>query len=372
MFSEYRISPKQLKGLKSYKYASETNSLLDNCYVMPAFWNFLERLVPRSMSPNTVTLSGLIVNLMGFAPLMWISYDMKTERPTWSLLLCVFCSFFYNTMDNIDGRHARALGGGSVIGELFDHGIDSFANILQIMPAMVAMRAGLQSSLLGLTLVLLVDTYSLTFFCRKLVLSKIQFSLIDTTELQFLSFGGVLLTVVLGSDIWDTPFHLPVLETQASLRLIFMLQGVFLLSLSCFNQIYQQLQSPKRGKLFYPYMQCIFIWIYSFLIFNLCPSVGEDFIIHCFLIGGAFSKLITESVFSSTGVEPNRSWVKLEFAAPILVLLNCLFNFCDQTLLVSAGAIFTSSLWLFYFYTVVTVSADYLGLSIFSVKKLKL
>ena len=62
----------------------------------------------------------------------------------------MLCSFFYNTMDNIDGRHARALGGGSVIGELFDHGIDSYANILQIMPALVAARSGLEHTLLGL------------------------------------------------------------------------------------------------------------------------------------------------------------------------------------------------------------------------------
>ena len=225
-----------------------------------------------------------------------------------------------------------------------------------------------------LTMILLVDTYSLVFFCRKLVLSKIQFSLIDTTELQFLSFGGVLLSVALGTNVWDITFSIPFMEqkTELSLRLTFMILGVLLLSLACANQIYQQLQSSKRANLLYPYSQCLFIWIYSFLIFKLCPTVGENVIIYCFLIGGAFSKLITEMVFASTGARPNQPWIKPEFLAPFLVLLNSRHNFCDETLLVSSGAIFTSFLWLSYFSAIVVSSANYLNLSIFSITKLKI
>ena len=40
----------------------------------------------------------------------------------------------------LDGMHARALGVGSVVGELFDHGLDSMANVFQLFPVVMALE----------------------------------------------------------------------------------------------------------------------------------------------------------------------------------------------------------------------------------------
>ncbi|MBP5977864.1 CDP-alcohol phosphatidyltransferase family protein, partial [Brasilonema sp. CT11] len=40
----------------------------------------------------------------------------------WIYLFSAACLFFYQTMDNLDGRQARRTGASSPLGQLFDHG----------------------------------------------------------------------------------------------------------------------------------------------------------------------------------------------------------------------------------------------------------
>ncbi|XP_029654883.1 choline/ethanolaminephosphotransferase 1-like [Octopus sinensis] len=52
--------------------------------------------------------------------------------PSWTFIMATVCLFLYQTLDAIDGKHARRTGNVSPLGELFDHGCDSLATGKQL------------------------------------------------------------------------------------------------------------------------------------------------------------------------------------------------------------------------------------------------
>lgn len=58
----------------------------------------------------------------------------------------MFGLFMYQTLDALDGKHARALGLGSPIGQLLDHGLDSFSASIFTMTSMVTLSLNNHSS----------------------------------------------------------------------------------------------------------------------------------------------------------------------------------------------------------------------------------
>lgn len=128
------ITQEELSGFDTYKYSSVDTSPLSN-YVMHPFWNQCVKLVPRWVAPNLLTFSGFM--LLVLQTLVLIFYDPHWRAtadeypeypsiPTWVWGLCFCTQFFSHTLDGIDGKQARRTGSSSPMGELFDHGIDSW------------------------------------------------------------------------------------------------------------------------------------------------------------------------------------------------------------------------------------------------------
>ncbi len=218
-----------------------------------------------------------------------------------------------------------------------------------------------------LILFLLTDTYSLLFFSRKLATGRLQFQVVDTTEIQFTSFLGVLVTVIFGYSFWDIVIPVPWTEMSLTVRSVFAPLGAFPLLSNSVVQIYQQLTSSQRSNVYYVLTQCAFIWAASFAIFSLVPGAKANCMMYFVLLAGMFSKLITETVFVSTGTAPPRSWLRTEHLAPLLVLANVWLPLLSAPLAVILGAVLTVSLWVIYFAFVVYKSASYLNLPIFTV-----
>jgi len=51
-----------------------------------------------------------------------IDTTLTVKAPLYMVFIAAFCSFFYQTMDAIDGKQARRTGTSSPLGQLFDHG----------------------------------------------------------------------------------------------------------------------------------------------------------------------------------------------------------------------------------------------------------
>lgn len=135
-FFNYRyLSQDQLKRLDTYKYAAIDTSPLSQ-YVMHPFWNFVVEFIPMSVAPNVLTLAGFGCTLMNAVLLFYYDYhfyassdDMRSIAspiPPIVWLICAINLFLAHTLDGIDGKQARRTKATGPLGELMDHGVDSW------------------------------------------------------------------------------------------------------------------------------------------------------------------------------------------------------------------------------------------------------
>lgn len=135
LFSYKYLSQDQLKRLDVYKYAAIDTSPLSQ-YVMHPFWNFVVGFVPMSIAPNILTLAGFACTLLNAILLSYYDYyfhassdDMRSLAqpiPSFIWLVCAINLFLAHTLDGIDGKQARRTKATGPLGELMDHGVDSW------------------------------------------------------------------------------------------------------------------------------------------------------------------------------------------------------------------------------------------------------
>jgi len=125
----------EIDHLKTHKYQSSGYSVLDT--LLQPFWEGCAKLLPyvtfnylifKMLTPNMVTLLGLLV--MGSSVLMIYSFDNKfeIEMSNFQYIYLAISFLVYQTLDAIDGKHARNTKRSSPLGMLMDHGCDSIIN----------------------------------------------------------------------------------------------------------------------------------------------------------------------------------------------------------------------------------------------------
>ncbi|XP_063833694.1 ethanolaminephosphotransferase 1-like [Ostrinia nubilalis] len=148
MFNYKYLSREHLEGFDNYKYMAIDTSPL-SVYVMHPFWDRVVKLFPRWVAPNVLTFAGFLLTVLDFFLLSYYDYSYYAAsslarnetsveplaapllheevipRPLW-FALAVFLFLAY-TLDGIDGKQARRTQTSGPLGELFDHGLDSYS-----------------------------------------------------------------------------------------------------------------------------------------------------------------------------------------------------------------------------------------------------
>lgn len=106
------------------------------------WWNFVASFVPRKISPNMITLTG------GFFMILSAFLSLLSISP-WMSLIHALCIFIFQTLDAIDGIHARKHDLCSKLGNYIDHATDVFA--IQIMFQVLFYCVGLDGHYLVIT-----------------------------------------------------------------------------------------------------------------------------------------------------------------------------------------------------------------------------
>lgn len=130
------LTPEQLVGFENYKYSAQDTSPLSQ-YVMHPFWNAVVKIFPRWVAPNVLTFVGFLFTVANVILLGIFDYsyyassdespgDKYPPIPDWVWIACAFNHFMAHTLDGIDGKQARRTGTSGPLGELFDHGLDSW------------------------------------------------------------------------------------------------------------------------------------------------------------------------------------------------------------------------------------------------------
>lgn len=131
----YYLTLDGARSLLTFKYNGADKSLIYK-YILSPLAGFLVELTPAWIAPNTITTFGLIWMITSYC-IIWYhcpkldeAYTDEANTPRWIFLFNCCAMLIYQTLDNMDGKHARKTESSSPLGLLFDHGIDSFNIIL--------------------------------------------------------------------------------------------------------------------------------------------------------------------------------------------------------------------------------------------------
>lgn len=122
----------------------------------------------------------------------------------YSAVYAAFCIFFYSTLDNMDGKHARRTGSSSPLGLLFDHGCDAInAGLIGWVTVSLHFNTGTNTW-----------TTFVQFFCTTMVFFFNTYEEYHIGTLILPSFNGaneglllciitLLVTAYYGSAVWN-------------------------------------------------------------------------------------------------------------------------------------------------------------------------
>ncbi len=131
---------------------------------------------------------------------MIIPFDtsMSLPLPNWMYLVFVLLIFLGQTLDAIDGKHARNTKRSSPLGQLMDHGCDAFSNSFVII--MIAQAHCLGNSFFTVLAQVLVQLPFYTFTWEEYHTGILITHLnnLGVTEFQFIGMIVLLLPVFLG------------------------------------------------------------------------------------------------------------------------------------------------------------------------------
>jgi len=127
------LKPEHLAGFDQYKYSAIDTSPLSK-YVMHPFWNACVKICPMWLAPNLLTFVGFLFTVANWVLLTYYDYYYFASSsgyphiPGWVWLACAINHFLAHTLDGIDGKQARRTQSSTPLGELFDHGLDSWTS----------------------------------------------------------------------------------------------------------------------------------------------------------------------------------------------------------------------------------------------------
>ncbi|CAF3881954.1 unnamed protein product [Rotaria magnacalcarata] len=130
-FNYQYLDRKHLQGLNEYKYNAIDTSPV-SLYIMQPFWNKCVEFFPRWFAPNLMTFLGFLLLVFNFLIFSYYDFDFTESLalPSWIWLVAAICQFCSHQLDGMDGKQARRTKSSSALGELFDHGVDSWACFL--------------------------------------------------------------------------------------------------------------------------------------------------------------------------------------------------------------------------------------------------
>uniref|UniRef100_A0A8C2AGW4 Ethanolaminephosphotransferase 1 n=1 Tax=Cyprinus carpio TaxID=7962 RepID=A0A8C2AGW4_CYPCA len=120
-------------------YAVDSNPL--SIYIMHPFWNSVVKILPTWLAPNLITLTGFMFLVLTFSLLSFYDFDFyasgegHTHVPSWVWIVAGLFNFLAYTLDGVDGKQARRTNSSTPLGELFDHGLDSWACVFFVATA---------------------------------------------------------------------------------------------------------------------------------------------------------------------------------------------------------------------------------------------
>ncbi|ELA40767.1 uncharacterized protein VICG_02196, partial [Vittaforma corneae ATCC 50505] len=123
MYPFKKFSLGELKGISSNTHKPVGDPVLYRL-ITRRYCEFLQKHVPKSITPNTITWIGLLSITASFLLTVMLDWTLKNP-PRFLHLVNGISVLVYLTTDSLDGIHARKSNQCSAIGKILDHFVDS-------------------------------------------------------------------------------------------------------------------------------------------------------------------------------------------------------------------------------------------------------
>ncbi|KAL9643720.1 hypothetical protein ABK040_016166 [Willaertia magna] len=370
------ISPWMIDSLKNYKYKSGDNSIMS--YYLQSYWEYCAKLVPKQIAPNTITVLGFLGILLGFGLLIINNPNLESNHVNGIFyFLNGILLFYYQTMDAIDGKHARNTKNSSPLGELVDHGLDALVGYFQIIVLMSGLN--LNNSFYSLIVIIIYYITSFIMIWNAYVTDLLVFGKYDSpTEVILLAIGILFISSIFGQEIWSFKIF------NFSFNHLAIIIGTILSISVIFNNIklvlkYAHHSNSKRSyrakfivggvlgslKAAFPFLLTVLLFsLYCY--FNYL-FISNYFILNTLIYGliGSYiqTRLILARVCNTTS--PILYWIMLPL--PIL-LLNGFYGLMNPLVLVFISNIYVIVCYVHFVYYAVNEICKALDIYCFKVK----
>lgn len=197
------LGPADLDNIKKYKYHPGVYTPLDN--VLSHFWAWIVELLPKTLAPNMITLIGLIFSVSSCLIYAFYCPTFTERAPLWVYVYGAVACFLFQTLDAVDGKQARRTNSSSPLGQMFDHGCDSFNTGFQCMAMCAAM--GLGPSFYNL--IMFASSTCVFYICQLMEYSNGVLVTSDgyfgVTELQYIIMAIHLVAGFFGPNVFFIP-----------------------------------------------------------------------------------------------------------------------------------------------------------------------
>ncbi|XP_077408067.1 ethanolaminephosphotransferase 1 [Vanacampus margaritifer] len=375
------VTPEQLAGFDRYKYSAVDSNPL-SVYVMHPFWNFVVKFLPKWLAPNLITFTGFMFLVVNFLMLAFYDYDFNASAvghahvPSWVWVTAGIFNFLAYTLDGVDGKQARRTNSSTPLGELFDHGLDSWACIFFVATVYsIFGRGDTGVSVATLYYILWVVLFSF-------ILSHWEKY---NTGVLFLPWGYdisqvtislvYVVTAVVGVETWYQPVLFDFLYRDLFSFMIVACSFMVTLPMSLYNVLraYRS-DSLKHGRVyeaFLPFLSPVLFFVLStvWVLFSPSNILELQPRLYFLMVGTAFSNVTCKLIvcqMSNTRCQA-LSWLLLPMAAVVTLAVSGLAS--DETLLLHLWTAAVVLAHIHFGVSVVQQLSGHFGIRAFSLNK---
>ncbi|XP_032398400.1 ethanolaminephosphotransferase 1 isoform X2 [Etheostoma spectabile] len=375
------VTQEQLASFDKYKYSAVDSNPL-SVYVMHPFWNFVVKFLPTWLAPNLITFTGFMFLVLNFFMLAFYDFDFTASAaghvhvPSWVWVAAGIFNFLAYTLDGVDGKQARRTNSSTPLGELFDHGLDSWACIFFVATVYSIFGRG-ESGVAVLTLYYILWVVLFSF-----ILSHWEKY---NTGILFLPWGYdisqvtislvYLVTAVVGVEKWYQPCLWHYLYRDLFSFMIIVCSFTVTLPMSLYNVLKgyrgNTLKHSSLYEAFLPFLSPVLLFVLSttWVVFSPSNILELQPRIFYLMVGTAFANVTCKLIvcqMSNTRCQP-LSWMLPPMT--LVVVLAATGTVANETLLLYLWTAVVILAHIHYGVSVVKQLSNHFNILAFSLKK---
>ncbi len=144
-----------------YKTQSSTVDYSQAAELLQPWWTFAAQFVPSWISPNLLTVLGCLAIVVPSLLLLILNPSLDQDLSKTILVAQIFGIFIMQTLDALDGKHARRLGLSSALGSWLDHTLDIVSMLFVYAGVAASIRLGINAFSWALLLGISLYSYGL-------------------------------------------------------------------------------------------------------------------------------------------------------------------------------------------------------------------